>query len=141
MKFSKTIFLVIIIFFSIHSKNAYSQQIISNTELLAKSKDFIDVDLKYFTDPAYTEKADEIPKEELRKLKAVIYRVYSNVELINNHYNLKIKKGSDINISENLFQIYKNNLDLLNQKANAKQPAVIKLPPITKEYLDSLIKD
>lgn len=141
MKFSKPFLLVIFILFSISSKYGYSQQIISNTELLAKSKDFLDVDLRYFTDPAYTEKADGIPKEESRKIKAVIYRVYSHVELKNNHYILKINKGSDINISENLFHIYKNNLNLLNQKANAKQPAVIKLPPITKEYLDSLIKD
>lgn len=136
MKNSLILALFIVLLFSCKQSNKINSPK-STTEISTNNIDFINVDLKYFTDTIYTFGYKEIPEKEMERIKTAIYRIYSNIELKNNQYVLNIKKGSDINISENIFKIYKKNIDLINQAASSQK--ISKLPPITSEYINSLI--
>jgi len=55
----------------------------------------------------YTLNHKAIPKRDLQKIKAVIWIFYTNIALKNNKYVVLCQKGSDSNLSESLFTLYK----------------------------------
>lgn len=138
----KTILATLFVIITLYSCNSFKNRdtlSTTDTEVMVKSADFIDVDLKYFTDTVYLFGHKEIPKEDMKKIKTVIHRIYSNIELKNNQYFLKIKNGADVNISENIFNIYRDNINKLNKEAVKSSENGIELSPITEEYLNSLL--
>lgn len=122
----------------------------SDIKTLALSKKLIEVDSKYFNDPDFMGDSKKIPLAELKKIRAILYRIYSNVEVENNQYNLKIYKGADIHITEEIFSIYKKDLEEMNAyivehnkqvaAGNAVDTVYIDIPAISDEYLNSLLQ-
>jgi len=125
--------------------------------LLAKSNQYIEVDMKYFNDIDYATGIKTIPDEAMRNIKAVIYRIYSNVDIVDNQYVLRISSGKDIHISDTLFNIYYKHLKKANdyfttpitassameEDADMKKEHKGKYPvasPIGEEYLNSLLR-
>ena len=91
-----------------------SKHVEPNVELLAKSDQYIEVDMKYFNDIDYAPGIKKIPDDAMRDIKAVIYRIYSNIDIVDNQFILRVSSGKDINVSDTLFNIYNKHL----QKAN-----------------------
>jgi len=81
--------------------------------------------------------------EEIAKIKAALYRFYSNVELgENGRYTVNVAAGEDIRISDEIFSIFKENIDSINAMLDdaAKSGVEYGTPEITKEYLESLLR-
>lgn len=153
--------LAIIIFLATACNRTTQENMVDDLEFLAKSSTYIDVDPIYFIDSLYQNGQKQIPAEDLRKIKAVIHRIYSNVTIVDNAYELIVKTGAEIHISEHLFGKYKEDIAKNNKLIKAKNMALrhpinttnqaslksveqgsdtIKIKPISKEYLNSLLK-
>ena len=95
-------------------------------ENVAENVEYIDVD------PVSSQSNDE----DKRKLTIALSRLYKHVEIIDNHYILRINKGSEINISERLFLFYQKSIEILNHdidKLMKENPdTVILVPPLMK---------
>ncbi len=109
----------------------------------ALSNDFIDVNFKAVEkatlNPA--SRSEDVTEEDFAKVWAAAYRFYRHVSLEDSMYVWDINNGADINISEEIFNAFTNNLDEANaavKEWNAKGEKV-DLRPITEEYLESLL--
>lgn len=81
--------------------------------------------------------------QEIAKIKAALYRFYSHVELgANGRYIVKISSGEDIRISEEIFYVFKENIDDINDILDdaSKSNINYEAPQITKEYLEDLLQ-
>ena len=78
---------------------------------------------------------------DVAKLKAALYKFYSTVHLKDEHYYTQLKSGAEINISEDLYKLFKNNLEDMNQNIdNLKdRNEMVKIQKITPKYLESLL--
>jgi len=82
---------------------------------------------------------------EIAKLKAAVYRFYSTVYVKDSNYYTSLVSAAEINISEDLFKLFQDNLDHMNQNINklktkeGKEDKVT-VQQVTPEYLDSLLK-
>ncbi|MEE1944982.1 hypothetical protein VRU48_07685 [Pedobacter sp. KR3-3] len=78
---------------------------------------------------------------ELAKAKALVYRYYSHVKLVDGFYVSDLKTAKSINISEQLFDILQKGIAQINADIRGKRAKGIQIevPPITRGYLDSLI--
>lgn len=81
-------------------------------------------------------------KPESAKAKAVVYRFYQHVKLIDGKYVVGINNGKVINISEQLFATLKGGIDDTNRLVDSlrQKKQVIELPPVDNAYLSSLLK-
>lgn len=79
--------------------------------------------------------------EEMKK--AVLYRFYKHVKIIDNQYVWDISSGKEINISENIFNELVSNLTECNEWIKEKQASgkKVEFGDIGEEYLKSLIAD
>jgi len=134
-----------------------SKHVEPNVELLAKSDQYIEVDMKYFNDIDYATGIKKIPDDAMRDIKAVIYRIYSNIDIVDNQYILRVSSGKDIHISDMLFNIYNKHLQKANdyfttpiaainvegENGKMKKEQEEEYPvasPIGQEYLNSLLR-
>lgn len=102
------------------------------------SNEEIDVQIDQ-TNPQF---AKDLSDKDVAKLKAAVYRFYSNVDVKDGHYSTTLKSGEEINISPDLFKLFKDNLDHMNQNINklkAKEGKV-SVQQVTPEYLESLLE-
>lgn len=84
----------------------------------------------------------DLSVEDRAKIKTVIYRFYSHVKLVDGYYQCDITSGDEIDMSEEIFNLYLNDLkdnNKLIKECREKGMDVI-LPEITEEYLNSLKK-
>ena len=111
-------------------------------EKIINNNSFIDIDLsqisKQITMGTIAAKA-----EDLAKTKADIYRFYSHVHLNENkQYVCLINSAQEINVSQNVFDTLKKNLDetnsIIEQTIDSGNNIIV--PEITTEYLNSLLK-
>lgn len=116
------------------------------TRALVESGQFIDVDVKSLAfevaNGGITRSGSNELKEDIAKMKAAVYRFYSNVEVSDGHYVVKVNSGKDLNISESVFEELVNNIDEMNafiDKVKAKGED-INMFEITQDYLDSLLE-
>lgn len=95
-------------------------------ENVAENVEYIDVDPE----------TSQLSDEDKRKLTIVLSRLYKHVEIIDNHYFIKIGKGSEINISEKLFLFYQKSIENANRdidKLMKENPdTIILVPPVIK---------
>lgn len=103
---------------------------------LAKSTEFIDVK------PPSGARIDELSQVELGQLKAAAYRVFQHVTLDNGLYRFNVENASELNISEDLFILYKSALQDTNHYADSMREVgqEIQLPPVNEKYLQGLLK-
>ena len=83
-----------------------------------------------------------IDLDKVAKMKAAIYRFYSNVELKNGIYNCKLTSASEINVSLDVYTALLNNLNEINaaiQKTKEKGQS-INVPDVNEAYLNSLLE-
>lgn len=79
---------------------------------------------------------------EIAKLKAAVYRFYSTVSVKEGNYYTTLKSAKEINISQDLFELFKNNLAKMNQNINElkKKEGKVEVQQVTSGYLNSLLK-
>lgn len=80
--------------------------------------------------------------DDFAKMKTAIYRFYKNVSLEDGYYVCSIQNGSEINISENVFNALHDNLDQMNafiKEVKNKGETVHIMEP-DEAYLNSLLK-
>lgn len=104
---------------------------------------YIDLDViglaKEIASPSTKVKVD---LDKVAKMKAAIYRFYSNVELKDGVYNCKITSASEINVSLEVYTALLDNLNEINmviQKAK-KEGQSINVPDVDEAYLNSLLE-
>lgn len=104
----------------------------------AKSNEQLDVriDLK---DPEFVKSLSDM---EIAKLKAAVYRFYKTVHAKNGNYYTPLNNGEEINISTDLFKVFRNDLLHMNQNINKlkKEGKDIEMQEISSKYLSSLLE-
>ena len=74
--------------------------------------------------------------------KAILYRFYKHVHLVNGYYTLDIKQAKDINISNPVYLALLNNLNEVNDsvKEARSKGRKVETPEVDDNYLNSLLK-
>lgn len=134
-----------------NSQNKDANDIISNPTLdfktdpdavrkLLSENTHIDLDLNELSNQAATRTS--IPMDVAVQAKAALYKFYLHVKLQDEFYVCSLKNGSEINISNRLFQALLDNMNEANNAVKkAKEEGVeMKLPPIDAYYLNSLLE-
>lgn len=111
-------------------------------EKIINNNSFIDIDLSQIS-KQITMGTRAAKAEDLAKTKAAIYRFYSHVHLNENkQYVCLINSAQEINVSQNVFDTLKKNLDetnsIIEQTIDSGNNIIV--PEITTEYLNSLLK-
>ncbi len=152
MKTKYLLLLGLVILFSCkEEKNINSlEQIINKTENISNAKKyieentFIDFDFYEYQNKLSSPKtrANNLSIDELSKIKASIYRVYSHTKIENGLFVCKLKSGKEINISEKLFKTFIYEFDKMNNliKKEREKGVNLDLPPIDSCYLNSLLQ-
>lgn len=122
-----------------------SQLLQLETEIPARkfveSNEFLSV--PYTVDQLKVTDKSKFSDEELAKIKAALYRFFSNVELTSsNTYQINISNGEKIGIFNTLFDAFKNNIYEINLvlQDSTKGSDKYHAPEISKEYLEQLLK-
>lgn len=104
---------------------------------------FIDVDVKELvntlSNPEINSSVNEV---DLAKMKAAVYRFYSNVKIKDGYYVCNVPDGAAINISEAVFTALKENLDEMNSalKEAKENGHEVKISEPDSVYLNSLLQ-
>lgn len=104
---------------------------------------FIDVDVKdlvnTLSNPEINSSVNEV---DLAKMKAAVYRFYSNVKIKDGYYVCNVPDGAAINISEAVFTALKENLDEMNSalKEAKENGHEVKISEPDSVYLNSLLQ-
>ncbi|MGJ1388187.1 hypothetical protein ACR782_18450 [Sphingobacterium spiritivorum] len=109
-------------------------------EKLAKGNDFINIDANYFKQNTSLQNP-RISSEERKKIKAVAYRLYSNIITNNNKMTLRAKSGAEIGISEEIYTIFLSSIEEANRytEQHSKDPNY-NVPSVSEDYLESFLK-
>lgn len=78
---------------------------------------------------------------DVAKLKAAVYRFYKHVSVQDSKYVTSLKGANEINLSNDLYNLLKENMDQMNKdidKLREKGKKVM-IQEVTPEYLNSLI--
>lgn len=75
-------------------------------------------------------------------MNAAIYRFYSHVKMENGFYSCSLTSADEINVSPNVFDFLKDNLEEMNDSIRAfkERGEEINVFEINEEYLNSLLK-
>lgn len=82
-------------------------------------------------------------RTELNKIKAAVYRLSKHVKVVDNQFVMDDISAEDINISKQMFDFYKSNIEDMNASARehiANGEEVV-MPPIDDYYRNSLLKE
>ena len=116
----------------------------SNVQKIAESGEFIDINIKKFSDELSTVNTKVLSalKNDKDKAFAALYRFYSHVQLIDSRYVCSLKSAAEINVSQTVFETLKNNLDDMNEQIESLRKAgeKVSLPDIDNDYLKSLLR-
>lgn len=107
---------------------------------LVDDNTFIDVDITEIN-KQIAMAPGEVNPDDIARCKAVLYRFYQNVELIDSAYVCSLKNGKEINISEQTFNTMLSDMNKANEDiSNArKRGEDITLSIPDDEYLNSLL--
>ncbi len=102
----------------------------------ALSGEYLDVDLVKLS------KEKKHSKTDIDKLKAIEYRFYKHVHLVNDAYVSDAKDGAAIKIAQGDYNYYQNKLNALNtvMKIDRSHGKKFAGSPIDEKYLNSLLK-
>ena len=116
----------------------------SNVQKIAESGEFIDINIKKFSDELSTVNTKVLSalKNDKDKAFAALYRFYSHVQLIDSSYVCSLKSAAEINVSQTIFETLKNDLDDMNEQIESLRKAgeKVSLPDIDNDYLKSLLR-
>ena len=116
----------------------------SNVQKIAESGEFIDINIKKFSDELSTVNTKVLSalKNDKDKAFAALYRFYSHVQRIASCYVCSLKSAAEINVSQTVFETLKNNLDDMNEQIESLRKAgeKVSLPDIDNDYLKSLLR-
>lgn len=116
----------------------------SNVQKIAESGEFIDINIKKFSDELSTVNTKVLSalKNDKDKAFAALYRFYSHVQLIDSSYVCSLKSAAEINVSQTVFETLKNDLDDMNEQIESLRKAgeKVSLPDIDNDYLKSLLR-
>lgn len=109
-------------------------------EYLADNR-FIDLNMDQVNREINDQSKNKYQKPELAKAKAAIYRFYKNVSIKDGHYVHHLKSGKELNISEELFLLFSNNIKQMNRSIDSlrAKDIVVELPAADAKYLNSLL--
>jgi hypothetical protein len=102
----------------------------------ALSGEYLDVDLvKFIKDRNHS-------KTDIDKLKAIEYRFYKQVHLVNGNYESLAKDGAAIHIAQSDYTVFADKLKSLNAVAKIDKAKGKKFTgsPLDEKYLDALLK-
>lgn len=102
---------------------------------------FIDVNISDLLNKAKS--GEPTTDDDQAKLRALTYRFYKHVKVTGGRYVTDLQSAKDINVSEEVFEVFKDNLKEVNKIADAeeKNGAKVEVPQITIPYLESLINE
>lgn len=121
----------------------------SEKEFSSKAKEYIENnsyldfdmnDLSFKINSPQTKSAEY--KDEIEKAKAAIYRFYSHVTIEDGYYKCSVKDASEINMSQNVFEVLNKDLESMNKimsESRARGENFRMFVPDEK-YLNSLLK-
>lgn len=116
----------------------------SNVQKIAESGEFIDINIKKFSDELsiVDTKVLSALKNDKDKAFAALYRFYSHVQFIDSCYVCSLKSAAEINVSQTVFETLKNNLDDMNEQIESLRKAgeKVSLSDIDNDYLKSLLR-
>ncbi len=104
---------------------------------------FIDVDVEALVNiVANPDLRSSVNKDDVAKMKAAVYRFYSNVKIEDGYYTCNIPDGAAINISETVFSALKENLDEMNSaiKVARDEGREVKISEPDSTYLNSFLQ-
>ncbi|MDE6265474.1 MAG: hypothetical protein K2M11_10085 [Paramuribaculum sp.] len=104
---------------------------------------FIDVDVNELVNALINPDAHSSVKEaDMAKMKAAVYRFYSNVKIKDGYYVCDVPDGVAINISDAVFNALKENLDEMNNalKEAKENGHEVKISEPDSVYLNSLLQ-
>lgn len=111
------------------------------------SNEIIDVDIndlsqRLIKQASGASDATDISVEEIAKAKAVIYRFYKHVSVRDSLYYCDLTNGAEINISDQVFNALKNNIDEMNSQMQEmkKQGKSYHLSAPSERYFNSLLE-
>lgn len=110
---------------------------------LVEKNTFIDVDVKRLVNAATNPKSrSSVNGDDIAKMKAAVYRFYSNVKIKDGYYVCDVPDGAAINISESVFTALKENLDEMNSalKEAKENGHEVKIFEPDSVYLNSLLQ-
>jgi hypothetical protein len=132
----KNIAILLIIFAIAFSATAQKHAGPKTAKELALSTDYLEVDLVKLAKEKKHSKAD------MDKLKAIQYRFYKHVRLVNGAYASTVTNGAAIHIAEADYAYYLTKLNSINAVAKAERAKGKKtqVNPIDDKYLNALLK-
>lgn len=106
-----------------------------------KSNSFIDINLNQLQQEINDRSKNKFQKPELAKAKAAIYRFYKNVSIKDGQYVHHLKNGKELNISEELYLLFSNNIKTMNKSIDSlrEKKINVQMPPVDAKYLNSLL--
>lgn len=110
-----------------------AKEYVENNEFIDMNFENLDVETKVYDESSYSEE----------KMKAALYRFYKHVETTEKGIDVcNLKKGAEINISEDLFLALHSDMDRLNSLKIKQIEDGIKAvnPPLNDEYFENLLK-
>mgnify|MGYP007115503779 CR=1 FL=1 len=129
---------------NIQKKTASPADETSNVQKIAESGEFIDINIKKFSDELSTVNTKVLSalKNDKDKAFAALYRFYSHVQLIDSCYVCSLKSAAEINVSQTVFETLKNNLDDMNEQIESLRKAgeKVSLRDVDNDYLKSLLR-
>jgi hypothetical protein len=132
----KNICLLLIAFTITLSATAQKHPRPKTVKEMALSVDYLEVDLVKMA------KENKHSKADMDKLKAIQYRFYKHVRLVNGAYASTVTNGAAIHIAEADYAYYLTKLNSVNAVAKAERAKGKKaqLNPIDDKYLNALLK-
>lgn len=85
---------------------------------------------------------NNVTEEDCAKMQAAMYRFYKHVSVVDSQYVWDLKSGAEINVSDDAFDFFVNNLEDVNghiKKSIAKGTKIIITEP-DERCLESLLK-
>ena len=102
---------------------------------------FIEINIDQLNKEINDRSKNKYQTPELAKAKAATYRFYKNVSLKDGHYVVDTKSAKELNISDDLFLLFSNNIKDMNKSVDSLKAKNVdmKLSPVTPDYLNSLL--
>lgn len=119
----------------------------SSIEQLANSNEFIDVNMESvisnLNSHSQGSRMTDDERTELNKIKAAVYRLSKHVKVVDNQFVIDDISAEDINISKQMFDFYKSNIEDMNASARERiaNGEEVVMPPIDDNYRNSLLKE
>lgn len=101
---------------------------------------YIDVDMKTLARAVAA--GDKVDAVDMARVRVALYRYFSHVEIMEEHYRCSLRSGEEIAVSSRVFDAMQENLRETNKAADEmrSRDTTFQLPPVDSAYRASLLK-